>query len=176
MSFRSLLCLFRGYNTGNRTRLSYYTLTRSGNFQVQVGDESVIHCRFGLDRSDAAISIGSRTYIGRSHIVAGSKISIGDDVVISWGVNIVDHDSHSMQFRLRRNDVQDLLAGTKSWSDIKVAPVIIEDGVWIGFNASVLKGVTVGERSIIAAGSVVTKDVPPATVVAGNPAKVLVKN
>lgn len=173
MSFKPLIYSFRGYNVGSLTQLSYFTLFRSGNSQVEIGDESIIHCRFGLDRADAVISIGSRTFIGRSNIVAASKVTIGNNVLISWGVNIVDHDSHSMEFQFRQNDVKDLLIGKKNWSNIKVAPVVIEDGVWIGFNASILKGVTVGERSIIAAGSLVTKDVPPATLVAGSPAKVI---
>ncbi len=57
--------------------------------------------------------------------------------------------------------------------DIKSAPVVIEDHVWIGFNLAILKGVTMGKGAIIGAGSVVTKDVEPFTVVAGNPAKII---
>ena len=56
---------------------------------------------------------------------------------------------------------------------VKIAPVRIGDKAWIGFNAIILKGVTVGEGAIVAAGAVVTKDVPPYTIVAGNPARVI---
>lgn len=93
--------------------------------------------------------------------------------MISWGVTIVDHNSHSVEWSHRKNDVLDWAKGQKDWSHVKVAPVTIEDRVWIGFNAIILKGVTLGEGAIVAAGAVVTKDVPPYTVVAGNPAQVI---
>ena len=57
--------------------------------------------------------------------------------------------------------------------DIKASPVVIDDDVWIGFNCTILKGVKIGKGSVIAACSVVTKDVPPNVIVAGNPAKIV---
>ena len=63
--------------------------------------------------------------------------------------------------------------GNKDWTDVPVRSVVIGDKAWIGFNSIVLKGVSIGERAIVAAGSVVTRDVPAATVVAGNPARVI---
>ena len=60
---------------------------------------------------------------------------------------------------------------SKNWNVVKKSPVIIEDKVWIGTRSIILKGVTVGEGAIVGAGSVVTKDVQPWTVVAGNPAQ-----
>ena len=75
-------------------------------------------------------------------------------MLISWGVNILENYYH----------------GTED-NSVQSAPVIIEDRVWIGCNVIVLAGVTIGRGSIIAAGSVVTKSVPPGMLVAGNPAK-----
>ena len=66
-----------------------------------------------------------------------------------------------------------MLASLKDWSVVRSAPIVIEDRAWIGFNAIILKGVTIGEGSVVAAGAVVTKDVEPYTVVAGNPARVV---
>lgn len=98
---------------------------------------------------------------------------MGDDVVISWGVTIVDHNSHSLSWPERANDVLDWGRGTKDWQNVKIAQVQIDNKVWIGFNAIILKGVAIGEGAIVAAGAVVTKDVPPYSVVAGNPARVI---
>jgi acetyltransferase-like isoleucine patch superfamily enzyme len=67
------------------------------------------------------------------------------------------------------------LKGITDWKNIKMADIIIEDKVWIGFNVIILKGVKIGEGAVIGAGSVVTKDVPPYHIVAGNPAKIIKK-
>lgn len=67
------------------------------------------------------------------------------------------------------------MIASKDWSVVKTAPIHINEKVWIGMNAIILKGVTIGEGAIVGAGSVVTKDVPPWTVVAGNPARVVKK-
>lgn len=61
----------------------------------------------------------------------------------------------------------------KDWQNVKISRLTICDKSWIGFNSILLKGITVGEGAIVGAGSVVTKDVPPWTIVAGNPAKII---
>lgn len=106
-------------------------------------------------------------------MVLAQRISLGDDVVISWGVTIVDHNSHAIEWSQRANDVLNWGKGTKDWTNVTIAPVQIQNKVWIGFNASILKGVTIGEGAIVAAEAVVTKDVPAYSVVAGNPAMVV---
>ncbi len=61
----------------------------------------------------------------------------------------------------------------KRWDVVEMAPIVIADKVWLGMNVTVLKGVTIGEGSVVAAGSIVTKNVPPWTLVAGNPARII---
>ncbi len=140
---------------------------------VQIGRNCILNCGISFDHPSGHISIGDRCYVGSSHLVCHSGIKIGDDVIISWGVTIVDHDSHSLDWGRRKNDVRDWQIGRKDWSGVVIKPVVIQDKVWIGFGASVLKGVTVGEGAVIGAQAVVTRDVAPYTVVAGNPARVI---
>ena len=108
-------------------------------------------------------------------------ISIGADVLISWGCTLVDHDSHSLQWKDRAEDVARWRAGyqsagwtgaaaTKDWTHVPTAPIHIGDKAWIGFGVTVLRGVTIGEGAIVGARSVVTADVPPWTVAVGTPA------
>ena len=85
----------------------------------------------------------------------------------------MDHDSHALVFSERKDDVQEWLRGKKDWSHVKMMPVIIKDKVWLGAKVIVLKGVTIGEGAVVGAGSVVVNDVPPWTLVAGNPARVI---
>ena len=105
--------------------------------------------------------------------MAADKVEIGAGVLIAWGCSIVDHNSHSIEWKLRENDTKLWIQGLKEWDHVKVAPVKICDHAWIGFNSIILKGVTIGNGAVVAAGSVVTKDVAPYTVVGGNPAKVI---
>jgi galactoside O-acetyltransferase len=139
--------------------------------RISVGEQSIVEAAMVTDRSPATIEIGSRTFIGRSLLVAAERITVGSDVLISWDVTIVDHDSHALDFERRRSDVVDWARGIKDWSAVPVAPVTIGDRAWIGFGATILKGITIGEGAVVAAKSVVTKDVAPWTLVGGNPAR-----
>jgi acetyltransferase-like isoleucine patch superfamily enzyme len=138
---------------------------------LRIGSNSMVSAHMFFERANASITIGSRTFIGTSKLIAAQRLVIGNDVLISWDVTIVDHDSHNIQFSLRAKDVTDWIRGEKDWTSVKIAPVVIEDKVWIGFGAIILKGVVIGEGAVVAAGSVVTKNVPAWTVVGGNPAK-----
>jgi acetyltransferase-like isoleucine patch superfamily enzyme len=95
--------------------------------------------------------------------------------LISHNVNIADTDSHELSPLDRAEGFRHLIteghATTKG--GIVTAPVVIEDHAWIGLNAVVLKGVRIGRGAVVAAASVVTRDVPPFTLVAGNPARVV---
>lgn len=140
---------------------------------LEIGKSSIIEGSILFDREDASVLIGDRTFIGASLIVCAEKIEIGNDVLVSWGCSIVDHDSHAVDWLSRKNDVIAWKQGKKDWFGVRVKSVKINDRVWIGFNSIILKGVTIGEGAIVGAGSVVTKDVSPYTIVAGNPARVI---
>jgi acetyltransferase-like isoleucine patch superfamily enzyme len=151
----------------NLSRLTYKI-----GCSVTIEKQTQVLANLIFDREDATILIGSRSFINGS-IIAAHRIEIGDDVMISWGVTLVDHNSHSISFSKRSEDVVNWRVGEKDWSHVKISPVKISNKVWIGFNSIILKGVTIGEGAVVGAGSVVTKDVPAWTIVAGNPARVI---
>ncbi len=115
----------------------------------------------------AIIKIGNNVGISNALISARSEIIIEDDVLIGGGCQILDNDFHSLDYNIRRTDLDQL--------NICSAPVIIRKGAFIGTGSIVLKGVEIGEQSIIAAGSVVSKNIPPFEIWGGNPAKFLKK-
>lgn len=159
---------------GEKARLNRWSLKLRAGDRVKIGDHSIVDASLRSDRSPSSIEIGARTFIGGgSLLVAAEKITIGDDVLISWGVTIVDHDSHSVTFAERKGDVIAWGEGKKDWSHVSIAPIRICDKAWVGFGASILKGVTVGEGAVIGAKAVVTRDVEPWTVVGGNPARII---
>lgn len=108
--------------------------------------------------SNASLTLGNSMMNMNSSITCFCSITIGDDVLISENVTIRDSDNHHLQ------------------GSIVTAPIVIQDRVWIGMNAIILKGVTIGEGAVVAAGAVVTHDVPAHTLVAGVPAKVIREN
>ena len=140
---------------------------------LSIGQDSMVRCRIDFDSPDGAVVIGDRCYVGASHFVCHTAITLGNDVIVSWGVTVVDHDSHSLNWLVRQDDIPNWKKGIKHWNDVSVRAVVIGDKVWIGFGASILKGVTVGEGAVVGAKAVVTRDVAPYTVVAGNPARVV---
>jgi acetyltransferase-like isoleucine patch superfamily enzyme len=122
---------------------------------------------------NACIQIGDFSYISSAVIAAYTRVTIGAHVFISGGVTIVDTDFHPLDPATRLEDTIAISpVGDKARRPVfDSQPVVIEDGVWIGFNATVLKGVTVGKGSVIQPGSVVLKDIPAYSLVSGNPAQ-----
>ena len=156
---------------GQGTRLVWRRINRATGNCLTVGDHSIVLANIRFEDSGGAIRIGDRCFIGKSDLICYRTIDISDDVIMSWGVTITDHDSHSLDWQHRKDDVLEWHAGRKDWSRVASAPVVIESKAWIGFNVSILKGVTIGEGAVIGACSVVTRDVAPYTVVVGNPAR-----
>jgi acetyltransferase-like isoleucine patch superfamily enzyme len=123
-------------------------------------NHKVILCTW---EAGAVIQVGQAFAMTGGVICAAQAITIGDRVTVGANTTIIDTDFHPLQSASRRAEPN---AG-------KTAPVVIEDDVFIGMDCLVLKGVHIGQGSVIGAGSVVTKDVPPGVVVAGNPAQVI---
>lgn len=172
--FRILRCSrYQKVSMGHLSRVAFWRIHPIRSNQFTVGVQSAVETKIIFERDGAKVAIGDRTFIGGGVMTVADSVLIGSDVMIAWGVSVSDHDSHSTCFSKRKSDVTDWLRGTKDWSGVPCFPVIVCDKAWIGFNSIILKGVKVGEGAVVGAGSVVTKDVPPWTIVAGNPARVI---
>lgn len=115
--------------------------------------------------SGASLTIGNDVGMSSIRMWIHESVTIGDNVKIGACVLITDTDAHPLDYLAHRTSNE----GTKS------APIEIEDDVWVGAHSIILKGVTIGARSIIGAGSVVTKNIPPDCVAGGNPCRVIKK-
>jgi acetyltransferase-like isoleucine patch superfamily enzyme len=144
---------------------------------IKVDENSVLLGQLLVLAHGGKIEIGRDCYIGlETRIWSADSVTIGDRVAISHNVNIHDTDSHSIEPHTRYQHYLAIRSdGHPSINnfDIQSKPIEVGDDVWIGFNATILKGVKIGKGAIIAAASVVTKDVPEFVVVAGNPAKIV---
>jgi acetyltransferase-like isoleucine patch superfamily enzyme len=125
---------------------------------------------------EASVRIGNWCFVGPgAKIWTMAGITIGDRVFISHGVQVFDNNSHSLSAAERHARFRELrTVGRHLQPEMVVRrPIHIGDDVWIGFNCAIMKGVTVGRGAVIGAGSVITHDVDPYTVVVGNPARVV---
>lgn len=168
---------------------SYFLNTFSLNLlensknKITIGNKCIIGASIIFESENAEVQIGNNVYLGDCKIISRSKVTFGNNILVSWGVYFYDHDSHSLNYMDRQKDLEQVLLDfenhkgnylkNKNWSNVNSKPIVIKDNAWIGMEATILKGVTIGEGAIVGAHSVVTKDVPPYTVVAGNPAKVI---
>ena len=118
--------------------------------------------------ANAKLNIGNNVGISQASIICHKAISIGDYVKIGGGVKIYDTNFHSLDPIVRRDPVKDM-------QEKKCSPVIIEHDVFIGAGSIILSGVTIGASSIVAAGSVVVKNIPPNEIWGGNPDKFIRK-
>ncbi|WP_289040656.1 acyltransferase [uncultured Zobellia sp.] len=126
-----------------------------------------IKSAFRIDNG-ADITIGNNVGLSCVVLWAKKKITIGDNVKLGADVMIFDSDMHSLDYRLRRDYRTDAVNG-------KILPITIGNDVFIGARSIIMKGVNIGERSIVAAGSVVTKSIPVDEIWGGNPAKFIKK-
>lgn len=119
------------------------------------------------------IEIGEECYIANASLVCSERIHIGNRVFIAGGVTIADSDFHPLDPAQRLADTVALspLGKGRQRPPLKSKPVFIGDDVWIGFNATILKGVHIGSGAVIQPGAMVTDHVPDGAIVAGNPAK-----
>jgi len=173
VAVRLLICepIFKAYckTHGRAVKTGTYIHWIKGSGDLIVGDDVLIDGKCSIRFASRfsphpTFRIGSRTGIGHGCAFAiGKSITIGDDCRIAGGVWIFDSNGHP-------GDPTARLAGLPP-SDAEVRPVLIGNNVWIGGRAIIHPGVTIGDGSVVSAGAVVMADVPPFTVVAGNPAR-----
>jgi acetyltransferase-like isoleucine patch superfamily enzyme len=142
---------------------------------IEIGAHSHIRGELLTFGHGGRIVMGQFCYVGEhSHIWSARQIQIGNRVLISHNVNIFDSLTHPIDAAARHRQFKGIIStGHPKDADLSEDPVKIEDDVWIGCMSVVLKGVTIGNAAVIGAGSVVANDVPPYTVAAGNPAKII---
>lgn len=125
--------------------------------------------------SRAQVQVGEYALIHGARIVCDAELKIGNYVLISWQVVLMD--TYRLPFdNVKRRQILERAAAQPDRffsADVSPQPILIQDNVWIGFDACVLPGVTIGEGAVVGARSVVVENVPPYTVVAGNPARVV---
>jgi acetyltransferase-like isoleucine patch superfamily enzyme len=170
---RVLVCepLFKGYCTryGRHLRTDIYIHWVQGSGDLILGDDVFVDgkCSFTFARRFAerpTLQVGDRTGIGHGcSFTVGKRISIGSDCRIAAGVHMFDSNGHPTDPEARQ-------AGSPPPTE-EVRPITVGDNVWIGRGVLVFPGTTIGANSVISAGAVVTGDVPPNTVAAGNPAR-----
>lgn len=129
--------------------------------KFSLGDYSVIESFACINNAVGDVMIGDHTRIGLHNTIIG-PVTIGSHVNLAQGITVTALN-HNFEDSEKRIDEQ----------GVSTSAVVIEDDIWIGANAVVLPGVTIGHHSVVAAGAVVTKDVPPHSLVAGVPAKVI---
>jgi len=169
------------FNAGEGTKIypeaRFYDNTVNQK-KIQIGKSCWIMGEF-LMEENGFIEVGDFCYVGpAAKIWSILPLRIGNRVLISHGVNIHDNDSHSLSAHERHDRFKEKMIYGKQlvYENKKSGPIVIEDDVWIGFNATLLKGVTVGRGAVIGAGAVITKDVAPYSVVVGNPQRVVGKS
>jgi len=162
-----------GVQVGQNTKIQTRVDRRNGKGRITIGDDCLIEGSLVTETDESSICIGDNVYIGGATILdCAIAITIEDDVLISYRCIIADSDNHSFRYSLRKHDLADWKnGGQHDWSTTLRSPIMIRKGAWIGAQCILLKGVTIGEGAIVGSGSVVTKDVPAWTVVAGNPAR-----
>lgn len=154
------------WSIGRGAKVSFgenFTSYSDSQFRCDDHTHSIFHIGAG-----ATLKIGNNSGINNASISCYNSITIGDYVKIGTGSRIMDTNWHSINWWERMNPATDMTNG-------QTAPVTIGNHVWLGANVLVMKGVTIGDRSVVSAGSIVTKDIPAGEVWGGNPAKFLKK-
>jgi acetyltransferase-like isoleucine patch superfamily enzyme len=163
--------------------LKIFNLPATPRVMFKVGAGSHIFSSFALLRPEATIEIGANSQLGNSTFICAEKITVGDDVLMAWDVTVMDNDSHATSWQDRSGDVAQCYRDyqlnpqnfirNKDWRLVPMKPIRIGDRTWIGFGATILKGVEVGAESVVGAKSVVTRSVSARSKVVGSPARVI---
>jgi acetyltransferase-like isoleucine patch superfamily enzyme len=143
--------------------------------RIVIGRDSIIQGELAVFAHGGQIQLGDWCYLGeQARIWSAGSIIVGNRVLIAHAVNIFDNLTHPIRASDRHAQFREIAkAGHPRDISLGERPVRIEDDAWIGAGAFVLRGVTIGAGAIIAAGAVVTKDIAPYCLVAGNPANVV---
>ena len=171
-----LYCRFKGVRFGaNLITFGMPLIHRHPSAEIVLGDDVVLTSSSRVNlagvrglvilaapNASSRIRIGSHSGLSGAVIYAASSVTIGDHVNIGVNVSIYDSDIHPIDYKARRAGAKDKIISQ---------PVVIEDDVWVGAGSIILKGARIGRGAVIGAGSVITGNVPPFTIWAGNPAK-----
>lgn len=171
-----LICHIKGVKMGKRVKFNGMPLIRRyENSKIVFGDNCILNsaknsveigllqpCTIVTLRKNSEIIFGSNSGATGISIMAAMKVQIGNNVLIGAKCTIFDNDFHNSHPKRR------------SQNDYSARPVIIEDNVFIGYNCLILKGVTIGENSVIGAESVVIHSIPKNSIAIGNPCKVVI--
>lgn len=142
--------------------------------RITIGAHSIILGELLVYAHGGMIECGEWCFVGDgTRIWSGARVSIGNRVLISHGVNIIDGLTHPLDPLARHAHFREIAQrGHPSHISLGDRPIRFDDDSWVGAGAIILRGTTIGEGAIVGAGAVVTKDVPPYTVVVGNPARI----
>lgn len=168
---------FRVQNSLYFRKSKYAKLTIGDNFKIISGGgynpiSSNVKGYIRLDDS-AEIVIGNNCGLSSTVLWAKEKITIGNNVLIGGGCLILDNDCHSLDYRIRNGSISGKNGENIDAISTKKAPVVIGDDVLVGARCIILKGVTIGSKCIIGAGSVVSQSIPAGHIAAGNPCKII---
>jgi acetyltransferase-like isoleucine patch superfamily enzyme len=139
---------------------------------IVIGENSIIRGELSTFAHGGKIKVGSWCYVGEgTRIWSAALIRLGDRVLVAHNVNIFDNLTHPVDAAERHQHIREIFArGHPSKIQLDERPIVIDDDAWIGAGCFIMRGVHIGARAIVAAGAVVTRDVAPDAVVAGNPA------
>ena len=152
---------------------------------VQIGNNCTIMSGAGLNPlsrniktciyvgKKATLKLGNDVGISSSTLWVKESVSIGNSVAIGADCIIMDTDAHNLDWKIRCSEETNEYGESVDMVTAASAPIVIEDNVLVGARCIILKGVTIGARSIIGSGSIVTKDIPSDCIAAGNPCKVI---